>query len=80
MDFDAHKMNARYRIELSQAERGELTTLLSEGRMPARAQFRRFGKLFWPPRSNSHGAVVGEAAFKKRREIQGGGGGHGMAK
>ena len=46
MDFDAHKMNARYRIELSQAERGELTTLLSGGKDAAR-KLKRAQMVYW---------------------------------
>jgi hypothetical protein len=33
-------MNVRYRVELSQAERGELTAILSKGKRAARKQAR----------------------------------------
>ena len=35
-------MNVRYRVELSQAERGELTALLSGGTLAARKLKRRY--------------------------------------
>ncbi len=40
-------MNVRYRVELSQAERGELTTMLSGGKHAAR-KLKRAQILLWP--------------------------------
>jgi hypothetical protein len=48
-------MNVRYRVELSQAERGELTALLSGGKHAARklkrADFAGCGPVALPPTS-----------------------------
>src|SRR5258707_7627010 len=40
-------MNVRYRVELSQAERGELTAMLSKGKRAARKLKR--AQIFWRP-------------------------------
>ena len=44
-------MNVRYRVELSQAERGELTAMLSKGKRAAR-KLKRAHRTTPPPRSS----------------------------
>ena len=50
-------MNVRYRVELSQAERGELTGLLSGGKHAVRRLKR--AQILLPPRKNLWVAGLG---------------------